>query len=195
MLLGSRWQALLFLLLKSLFSCCRMPEFWKGWFEFPGICHLLAAHFLNHLCCSLCIIVFLLNAEVNPLFFKWQMDTNQYMSSIVFSYGFSRKITNTKIKNKWDAVTVNPKLFALYASPVLLLLQSTLQLEREWYMTPSFKETSSPKGAYTSISASNNWEGKWTENLVCLFPGAWCLSPLRELLVWCSCLHKLSLQC
>lgn len=168
-----------------------MPEFWEGWFEFTGICHLLAAHFLNHLCCSLCIIVFLLNAQVNPLFFKWQMDTNQYVSSIVFSYGFSRKITNTKIKNKWDAVTVNPKLFALNVSPVLLLLQNTLQLER----APSFKETSSPKGAYTSISVSNNWEGKRTENLVCHFPGVWHLSPLHELLGWCSCPHKLSLHC
>lgn len=52
-----------------------------------------------------------------------------------------------------------------------------------------------PKGAYTSISASNNWEGKWTENLVCLFPGVWCLSPLRELLGWCSCPQPALLMC
>lgn len=194
MLLGSRWQALLFLLLRVYFRVTECQNFEKGGLNSLEYVIFWQHIFLSHLCCSLCIIVFLLNAEVNPLFFKWQMDTNQYMSSIVFSYGFSRKITNTKIKNKWDAVTVNPKLFALYASPVLLL-QSTLQLERAWYVTPSFKETSSPKGAYTSISASNNWEGKWTENLVCLFPGAWCLSPLHELLIWCSCLHKLSLQC
>lgn len=86
MSLGSRWQALLFLLLRVYFHIAECQNFEKGGLNsLEYVIYWQHTFFLNHLFCSLCIIVFLLNAEVKPLFFKWQMDTNQYMWALLYS--------------------------------------------------------------------------------------------------------------
>lgn len=170
MSLGSRWQALLLLLLSAYFHIAECQNFGKGGLNSLEYVIYWQHVFLNHLFCSLCIIAFLLNAEVKPL----QMTEGHksiHVSSVVFSYGFSRQITNTQIKNKWVAVTVNNKLFGI------LLFNFYCGAQYSWgggNTRPSFNTTFSQNGTYSSSSVTNNWKGKITEYLFCLSPDVLC---------------------
>lgn len=91
--LGSRWQALLFLLLRVYFHIAECQNFEKGGLNSLEYVIFWQHISLNYLLCSLCIIVFLLNAEVKPpLLQRTEGHKSIHMSSVIFSDGFSSRL-------------------------------------------------------------------------------------------------------
>ena len=143
MSLGSRWQALLFLLLKIIFTLqnARILKrvVWIHWnMSFIGSTFFEPSIlFIVYNCLSI--------KRWSEALLPYMTDGHKsiHVSSVVFSYGFSRQVTNTNIKNKWVSHSQSQIIWKSSCSTFIVEHSTT---SGGGDTTPSFNTTLSQNG-------------------------------------------------